>query len=106
MERDFYNNRLNDHKNFYCPNGHCQRFVGKTEAEELRERLHLERVRNMELREESNRIDARRRAAKAQLTRLRRRIDNGTCPYCNRHFENVQRHISCKHKDASDGAAE
>jgi len=76
------------------------------EAESLRESLHAERVRIMELQEEAARIEARRRAAKGQLTKLKKRIDNGTCPYCNRHFENVQRHISCKHKEARNEAEE
>jgi DNA repair exonuclease SbcCD ATPase subunit len=100
MPKQFYDDRLNDHKGFYCPNGHCQHFIGKTEAEKLRDELRDVRVRNMELYEERDAAERSRRATKGQLTKLRKRIDNGVCPYCSRHFSNVQKHIATKHKEA------
>ena len=106
MIESLYSERLNDHQMFYCPNGHRQHFTAKTEAEELREKLRDERVRVMELEERSAVLEARRRAAKGQLTKLKKRIDSGICPYCSRHFENVQRHISCKHKNEPEQTEE
>lgn len=37
------------------------------------------------------------RAHKAAKTRLKKRVANGVCPCCKRHFENLQRHMQTKH---------
>lgn len=33
MDNDLYQQRLKDHRDFYCPNGHAQRFLGKNKWE-------------------------------------------------------------------------
>jgi hypothetical protein len=49
-----------------------------------------------------NETEAERRskaAYKGQLTKVRRKVANGSCPCCNRHFENLQRHMQTKHPE-------
>lgn len=92
---------------FFCVHGHTQFFPrGPTEAEKLRARLDEERRRaeraeqriaqaNDEAEHERNRA----RAYKGQATRLRNRAKAGICPCCNRHFQQLERHIANKHPD-------
>ena len=79
------------HRLFYCPNGHSQLYSDETEAERLKREL---QAKNFEL-------EARTRAlytAQASEARLRKRIEGGVCPCCNRTFQNVARHMATKHK--------
>jgi len=44
--------------------------------------------------------EARRaRAYKGHLGRTRKRIGSGTCPCCNRHFQNLGRHMKGQHPE-------
>jgi hypothetical protein len=94
------------HRNFYCLNGHPQHYAGKTEIENLREKCkRLEDDRDWwsdqfeSEREAHATTEARRRAEKAAKTKMKNRIAKGVCPCCNRHFENLQRHIESEHPD-------
>lgn len=39
------------------------------------------------------------RAAKEKLARKLKRVKRGVCPECNRTFDNLARHMNCKHGD-------
>lgn len=39
------------------------------------------------------------RATKGVVTKIKKRVHNGVCPCCSRHFENLQRHMQTKHPD-------
>lgn len=80
----FVQDRRADHQTFYCPRGHWNHYSQKTEAEILREEL------------ESAKVEQRRLLEAG--CRLSKRVLNGVCPCCNRHFANVQRHIRSKHR--------
>jgi hypothetical protein len=103
--------RLADHGNFYCPLGHPQHYTaGKTEVELEREkRERAEADRDFWMREEAaerERAEAEKRrhaATKGQLTKAKKRIGNGVCPCCNRHFSNVERHMATQHPDFAVG---
>jgi len=103
VESGFYSDRLNDKGRFFCPNGHGQHFVGKTEAERLQEQLAKERSRVAFYKRESESQKRSRAAIKGQLTKTRNRIANGVCPCCNRSFADLQRHMSTKHPDYAVG---
>lgn len=97
------------HKDFYCPNGHSQRYIDKTEAQKQRERAdRLQRLvdaREEDIRFEQRRLDTERKAhaaTKGQLTKTRKRVGNGVCPCCNRSFANLQRHMSGQHPDYAE----
>jgi hypothetical protein len=98
--------RRRDHKNFWCPNGHDQCYLGKTEEQKLREQLEAEQRRvileqgwrtNAEKREKAAKRQAS--AARGQVTKIKKRVGNGICPCCNRMFVDLQRHMGTKHPD-------
>lgn len=91
--------KMADREKIFCPNGCERRFLGETEAEKWKkeaERLRAERdfkQRQIEQRDKSL------SAAKGQITKLKNRVGNGVCPCCNRSFENLARHMKCKHPE-------
>jgi hypothetical protein len=91
---------------FHCPNGHKQRYSGNTEKEQLRRerdqlRQRLAQVddRNRELRDARDAAERRVAAAKGQITKLKKRASAGTCPCCNRTFQQLAAHMKQKHPD-------
>jgi hypothetical protein len=109
MPADMEERRRNDHATFYCPSGHSNVFNGKTEAEKQRERAdRLARqveAREADIRFEQRRLENERRAhsaTKGQLTKTKKRVANGVCPCCTRHFVNVERHIKSQHPDYAE----
>jgi HPt (histidine-containing phosphotransfer) domain-containing protein len=97
MQDEYYDRRLDDHKNFHCPNGHSQYFSGESEAEKNARLLRLEQQRHQATLERANED----RAAKEKLERKLKRVGRGTCPECNRSFQNLARHMHCKHGGAA-----
>ncbi len=106
------NKRREDHKTFYCPNGHPQGYYGKSQKEKRIEKLERENREKADqlmckqtlldqAREERDLADRRRAAAKGQLTKTKNRIAAGVCPCCNRSFTNVARHMKSQHPDYS-----
>lgn len=93
--------RLEDHKSFYCPNGHSQTYVGETEVEKLQKQL-AERDRAVQFeRNRAERMTAEL-AKKARAEKhLKRRIANGVCPCCHRTVKQLAAHMKTKHPDYS-----
>jgi hypothetical protein len=93
--------RLRDGEDFYCPNGHPQSYTRKKELEQQLRDQQAEtnrlagQVRVAEA--EARRVKTELTFTKGQLTKTRNRIHAGICPDCHRHFENVERHMACKH---------
>ena len=101
--------RKGDHATFHCPNGHTQHFVGKSEAEKLREQLaavEKERdaaIKRKEWAEQSEKAATKERdKARADRDRLRKRAQNGACPCCKRTFSNLARHMAVKHPETPE----
>jgi len=107
---DFETRRRDDHKSFYCPNGHPQSFPGKTENEKEIARLKLElnsreleakrateRAKWAESSAHGARISAGR--AKAAMARVSARVHAGVCPHCNRTFKQLASHMKQKHQE-------
>jgi ssDNA-binding Zn-finger/Zn-ribbon topoisomerase 1 len=80
--------------NWHCTNGHSIVYT-EPEIEQLRKQLEAERRRVANLRDEANVAYAGKAAAERKVKRMER----GTCPHCNRHFVNVERHMKTKHSD-------
>lgn len=102
MDSQFYADRLRDHRNFYCPNGHQQHFIGKSEEDRLREHLEKERSRAEFYRREAETQRRSKSAIKGQLTKTKNRIANGVCPCCKRSFADLHRHMTSKHPDYAE----
>lgn len=89
--------RENDHKTFYCPNGHRQYFSGESSEEKLRRRAERAEQQNAMLSDERDAAERSARAFKGQATKLRNRAKAGVCPCCKRTFGNVARHMKQQH---------
>lgn len=88
VPENWENKRRQQHDTFYCPNGHNQYFPHETEAEKYK--------RKSEVLADQVRME---REQREKLERQLARVKKGTCPKCNRHFTNVERHMKSKHKD-------
>lgn len=100
----FYNARRDDHRTWYCPNGHARCFGGDSEEEKLRkqlkntqEALSRESIRNNELREDVRSMKFKLQSSKMHAGKLRKRISGGVCPCCTRTFQNLGRHMASQH---------
>ena len=103
-----YEHRRRDGGFNHCPNGHTwgwPKGTRQTEADILRrerDRLIQQAAqKDDEIREA--REAARKaldQAAKAEraTARVKKRVDNGVCPDCNRSFSDLHRHMQTKHK--------
>lgn len=100
MVEDFYEHRLADRKNFYCPNGHSQAYIGKTDAQKLKEA----EAREVALKDQLSAAIRDAEQSRVQLLRDRQRYANGVCPCCTRYFANVHRHMTTQHPEV-DAAA-
>ena len=97
---------------FYCPLGHGQIYAAST-VDRLKQEL-TQAAKKLEQAETNARYYADRAeealrsnsALRGVVTRTKNRIANGVCPCCNRHFENLHRHMTTKHpeyKEREDG---
>ena len=112
MPKEMQKRRLEDHKDFYCPAGHGQHYVGKTEEQKLRDRLAAEEQRRerAEARERVARRHAEHEASRAngykgQMVKAKKkltRVAAGVCPECNRTFQNLARHMAHQHGPAGE----
>jgi hypothetical protein len=104
MPADFRAKRIDDHKDWYCPNGHCRHFTGKSELEKARDELarvrgwyDQEQARAAELRQRIETKERQIAARKAVATKLRKRIAAGKCPCCHTRFKDLAEHMKAKH---------
>lgn len=81
-----------------CPLGHEWHYTGPSVTEKLaEERRRLQATRD--LLEHEQRSHA---ATRGHLTRQKRRAAAGTCPCCDRTFQQLARHMESKHPDFVD----
>jgi hypothetical protein len=92
----------------YCPVGHTV-YWGETETDQLREELRQAKVREGQaqtreraVRDQLHSAERSKSALKGVVTRTKRRIGKGVCPCCNRHFANVERHMTSQHPDYTE----
>lgn len=104
VPKDWHRERRNNHRDFYCPG--CRgsmHYPGKSEEEKLRAQLAHQREISDARAEQLKKKEYQVRAAKGKLTKFKKRVGKGTCPCCNRHFQNLARHMASKHPDLIDG---
>lgn len=100
MTEAFAKCRRTDKKDFYCPAGHPQRYIGESDrdkAQRLAGQLDIERSRHAGT---TKQLDYQSRARKAVSTRLKKvtvRVGNGVCPCCNRSFSQLANHMASEH---------
>ena len=99
MPSDYQQQRQKDHGTFYCPNGHSQYYPADNEVERLKKRLASQRETTQYYRQRMENVEGSLRTTKGQVTKLKKRIANGVCPCCHRHFANLERHMQGQHPD-------
>jgi len=109
VPKELREHQLRQHENgedvmaIYCPLGHAWIPTGKGQAQIERERRDRAEARAKAIQDQLDAETRSHAATKGQLTKAKRRIGKGVCPCCNRHFANVERHMSTQHPDyASD----
>lgn len=103
MSESLYNEAIKDHSRwFYCPNGHSQHFIGKTDEQLERERRIRAEATEQALRDQLAASERSKAALKGVVTKTKRRIGKGVCPCCNRHFTNVERHMESRHPEYAE----
>jgi len=86
------------HATFYCPNGHNNYFPAETEAERYKRLYEQSERRAGANYDRAEDAEKRLRATKGVVTKLRKRIVAGVCPFgCRRHFADLERHVASKH---------
>jgi len=103
MTKDFKDSRLQDGKNFCCPNGHEQHYTKPKKREREIEQLKKERDRYKNrmyhYKEEAEHKEYQKRGYKGALTRQKNAIARGECPSCGDKFEDLKNHMEEKHPD-------
>ena len=97
LPEDFMHLRQSDGHSFYCPNGHYIRWF-----ETAAQRLQHAEAQIAHLEDQRRAAERSNRTLKGHLTRLRNRIAAGICPWCHRHFTNVERHVKGQHPDHAE----
>jgi len=100
LNRDQYDycKKWKERVSFSCPACRCeQHFVGKTEAETLREELQRAYDYQSETRRELAAERKSHASTKGKVTKLRKRAQAGMCAECGRTFQNYARHMETKH---------
>jgi len=90
-------------KGWYCPNGHS-RVYKESDAARYKRMLDEANANNTKLAQsvreaqeaEQRAVDERKRVER-EAKRIKRRIQGGVCPCCNRTFINLGRHMKTKH---------
>jgi hypothetical protein len=86
-------------ESIYCPLGHTHVPAGPSEVEKQKKRAVAAEARAQAIADQLQSEQRSHSATKGQLTKTKKRIGNGVCPCCNRHFTNVERHMASKHPD-------
>lgn len=81
----------------YCPLGHGHVPSGKSKIDTVREQREAAKARAQAIQDQLDSEKRAHAATKGTLTKTKRRVTNGVCPCCNRHFVNVERHMKTKH---------
>lgn len=90
-------------KSFYCPAGHSMHYTGETDLQKerrARQRAEQEKAR---LEQEAADAQAAQQRAERALKLHKKRAAAGTCPCCQRTFQNMARHMKAEHPEFVEG---
>ena len=94
----FYDKRREDHRGWWCPNGHQRHYAAESDAERYK-RLYEQSERRAGVNyDRAESAERSLRSTRGVVTRMQKRAAVGVCPFgCRRHFVNVERHMARKH---------
>lgn len=112
ISADFERRRREDGQKFFCPSGHHNVYT-ESELDRVRKQLAIkdreienrikqterEKAAHDQTKTELRETERRRRAAKGVATRLKNRINAGTCPCCDQAFPDLHQHMTEAHPD-------
>lgn len=100
LSKEYQKARRDDHREWWCPNKHSQYFPQESEAEKYKREAKWQKDRAAALLAERDGAQASLRATKGHVTRLRKVVASGACPYgCGRRFAGLSEHIAKVHPD-------
>lgn len=104
MTEDLNTRRHRDGKSFFCPNGHGQVY---TESSEKKLKQENQRLQNNLDAVQGKAILLQREAEEnaRKYTRIRTRVQNGTCPCCDEKFDNLREHMQSRHPEFGEQKA-
>lgn len=91
-----YNEAAKTGKAVYCPVGHTFTYAD-TENDRLKRDLKWANNRAAAERAARDQAEASLRATKGHVTRLRRKVLVGECPFCGQHLRDLERHVTRQH---------
>jgi len=106
MPRSFQSRCQNDSKVWFCcPNGHSQHYTGeeterqnlRRERDRLQQRLAQKDDEITSYKVQVNRAERSAAAHKGVATKIKKRVNAGSCPCCKRNFQNLARHMAGQH---------
>lgn len=83
---------------YFCPNGH-QLSWAESDADRLKRQLKYAQDAAAAERARADGAEASLRSTKGHVTRLRKRVAAGECPFCGQHLRDLQRHVNRQHAD-------
>lgn len=95
MPKDYQNDLLKTKRNFYCPNGHSQHYIGETEAEKLKRQLQQKENDLAQLGTAKIQLEDQLNKANRKL----KRVNEGKCPCCDKTYKHLAAHMKNKHPD-------
>ncbi|KKN98489.1 hypothetical protein LCGC14_0146000 [marine sediment metagenome] len=113
IPQDFQKRRRKDHDTFYCPSGHPQSYNGITEEQKLKDQIRKIESELVDANTKADRhysyyidekkdketIERSRNSYKGQVTKVKKRLAAGKCPYCDKEFKDLHSHMQNKHPD-------
>lgn len=105
LTADYEDRRRQDHKSFYCPNGHNLSYSQESREEKLKRQLEATSSQLSRTQSQLTVTKRQKAAAKGQLTKTKRRVANGVCPCCNRTFADLAAHMHGQHPEYGEGTA-
>lgn len=83
---------------WFCPNGHS-RVYRESDVDKLRKQLADEQRRHTNTLARLNEVQAAEQKVTKELKRVKKRVEAGVCPCCNRTFQQLARHMKMKHPE-------
>jgi len=95
ISQEFESQRRADCSSFYCPRGHSLSYGGITHKEEVK---HL-RARLSSAQERADHYGRRISSLRGVITKTKRKVHAGRCPYCGEEFKSLKAHMKNQHAE-------
>ena len=100
LTESYQDRKYKEAGSWFCPNGHGVCYPRESDEKRIA-RLEAEKIalnaRVNSVLEQRNAAETLAKSFQDRNKRLRKRVANGVCPCCNRHFVNLERHMKSKH---------